>query len=175
MNAAATNGPAMTDRSDALEQAHSHVQRAAPRPQRRRRWARDDGSIVVMVPSLAVGMMALAGLVVDGGTALAAHGRAADVAQQAARAAADALDPTSVRQARPARLVANPAAARAAANRVLDVGAVSGTVTVSGDTITVLATVRKRTAILSAIGVNTVQGTATATATVLYGGTTEGR
>ncbi len=104
------------------------------------------------------------------------HARnAGDGGQQAARAAADALDPTSLRQTRPARLVANPAAARAAATRVLAVGAVSGTVTVSGDTITVLATVREHTAILSAIGVNTVQGTATATATVLYGGTTEGR
>ena len=45
----------------------------------------------------AVALFALAGLVLDGGAALAAHGRAADVAQQAARAGADALDETSLR------------------------------------------------------------------------------
>ena len=45
-------------------------------------------------------LFALAGLVLDGGAALTAHGRAADVAQQAARAGADALDGASLR-ARP--------------------------------------------------------------------------
>jgi len=68
----------------------------------------------------------------------------------------------------------NTAAATLAANRVLAVGGVQGTVTVSGDTVTVRASVQKHTAILSAVGVNTVQGTASAAATILYGGTTEG-
>jgi len=175
MSTATTNGPAMTSSADEGDQAHPHSQRTAPRSERRRRRAGDEGALVVMMPVIAVGLMAMAGLVLDGGTALAAHGRAADVAQQAARAGADALDPTSVRHARPTRLVADPAAARAAANRVLAADAVSGTVTVSGDTVTVRATVHKRTAIMSAIGVNTVQGTASATTAVLYGGTTEGR
>ena len=128
-----------------------------------------------MMPIVAVGLLAMTGLVVDGGAALSARGRAANVAQQAARAGADALDPNTVRRGRPDRLVLNPAAANAAANRVLVVGAVHGTVSVSGQSVTVRATVQKHTAILSAVGVTTVQGTASATATILYGGTTEGR
>ena len=128
-----------------------------------------------MMPIVVVGLLAMAGLVVDGGTALSARGRAADVAQQAARAGADALDPNAVRHGRPDRLVLNPAAAAAAANRVLVAGAVHGTVSVSGQSVTVRATVQKHTAVLSAVGVTTVQGTASATATILYGGTTEGR
>lgn len=169
MRTSTTNRP-MTSRC-ASKQALFCVQ------DRGTRWERagqDDGALVVMMPIVAVGLMAMAGLVVDGGTALSAHGRAADVAQQAARAGADALDPTAVRHARPTRLVVNPAAASAAANRVLAAGAVSGTVTVSGDTVTVRATVIKHTEILSAVGVNFVQGSASASAAVLYGGTTEG-
>ncbi len=142
-------------------------------PVRRRR--RDDGAITVMMPIVAVGLLAMTGLVVDGGAALSARGRAANVAQQAARTGADALDRNAVRRGRPDRLVLNPAAAKAAANRVLVVGAVHGTVSVSGQSVTVRATVQKHTAILSAVGVTTVQGTASATATILYGGTTEGR
>jgi len=150
--------------------AHSSAGRATPS----RDGRRDEGSITVMMPILAVALIAMTGLVVDGGTALSARGRAADVAQQAARAGADALDPNALRHTRPARLSVNTAAATLAANRVLAVGGVQGTVTVSGDTVTVRASVQKHTAILSAVGVNTVQGAASATATILYGGTTEG-
>jgi len=145
--------------------AHSSAGRVTPS----RDGRRDEGSITVMMPILAVALIAMTGLVVDGGTALSARGRAADVAQQAARAGANAL-----RHTRPARLSVNTAAATLAANRVLVVGGVQGTVTVSGDTVTVRASVQKHTAILSAVGVNTVQGAASAAATILYGGTTEG-
>ena len=65
----------------------------------RHRWAslgsdsqqRERGSMALVLAILTVGMLAMAGLVIDGGAALAARGRAADVAQQAARAGADAL------------------------------------------------------------------------------------
>jgi len=150
--------------------AHSGAGSATPS----RHGRRDEGSITVMMPILAVALIAMTGLVVDGGTALSARGRAADVAQQAARAGADALDPNALRHTRPARLSVNTAAATLAANRVLAVGGVQGTVIVSGDTVTVRASVQKHTAILSAVGVNTVQGAASAAATILYGGTTEG-
>ncbi len=129
------------------------------------------GAVAVVIPILTVGMLAMAGLVVDGGAALAARGRAADVAQQAARAGADALAPASLRRGDPAGLAVNPAAAVLAADQVLQVGAVGGQVSVSGDTVTVAAQVTRRTSILSAIGVDTVTGHASATATVLYGGT----
>jgi Flp pilus assembly protein TadG len=135
----------------------------------------DRGSIGLLLALLMVGLMAMAGLVVDGGAALAARGRAADVAQQAARAGADALLPASLRTSSPDRLQVDPAAARAAAEQVLDAGGVTGQVTIHGDTVTVHAHVTRRTAILSAVGINAVTGSATATATVLFGGTHEGR
>ena len=142
---------------------------------RAHRPGREEGAIAVVIPILAVGLMAVAGLVIDGGTALAARGRAADVAQQAARAGADALAPDSLRRSRPNRLAVGAQTARAAAQRVLAVGAVSGQVDVAGDTVTVHATVQRPTAILSAVGLKTVHGSASSTAVVLYGGTSEER
>ena len=140
------------------------------------RHAREDvqsGAVAVVIPILTVGLLAMAGLVIDGGAALAARGRAADVAQQAARAGADALAPGSLRRGDPAELAVNPAAAVLAANQVLQFGAVTGQVSVSGDTVTVTARITRRTSILSAVGVDTVSGHATATAAVLHGGTTD--
>lgn len=138
----------------------------------RRRATRDDaerGSVAIVMPILAVGMLSMAGLVVDGGAALGARGRAADVAQQAARAGADALAPNSLRSGSPSGLVVNPAAATAAANQVLAAGSVQGQVTVAGRIVTVTTQVSRPTAMLSAVGIDTVTGRATATATVLYG------
>ncbi len=131
------------------------------------------GSVAVVMPILAVGMLAMAGLVVDGGAALAARGRAADVAQQAARAGADALAPASLRTSDPNGLAVNPAAAVLAADQVLSAGSVGGQVSVTQDTVTVTAQLTRATSILSAIGIDHLTGHATATATVLYGGATD--
>ena len=145
-----------------------------------RRWRSDAccdgqrGSVAIVMPILAVGLLAMAGLVLDGGAALAARGRAADVAQQAARAGADALTPSSLRRSDPSRLVVDPAAAVAAADQVLAAGDVAGQVSVAGDTVTVTAQVSRRTAMLSAVGITTVTGRASATATVLFGGAATG-
>jgi len=119
-----------------------------------------------------VALFALAGLVLDGGAALAAHGRAADAAQQAARAGADALDVTSLRAPTPAGLAANPAAARAAAARVLAAADVTGDITVTGRAVTVTARAATPAAILTIVGIDRVGGTATATAVPLHGTTT---
>lgn len=132
------------------------------------------GAVAIVMPILAVAMLSMAGLVVDGGAALAARGRATDVAQQAARAGADALAPGSLRRGQPDDLTVDPAAAAAAADRVLTAGSVIGQVSVVGDTVTVTAQVSRPTAMLSAIGVNTVTGRGTATASVLYGDVIEG-
>jgi hypothetical protein len=48
---------------------------------------RDRGSVTAYLLIMSVALIVLAGLVLDGGAALAAHGKAADTAQQAARAA----------------------------------------------------------------------------------------
>ena len=57
-----------------------------------------------MLAITTVGMLALAGLVIDGGALLAARGQAADLAEQAARAAASAVTPASLRGPNPADL-----------------------------------------------------------------------
>lgn len=129
----------------------------------------------MVMPILAVAMLSMAGLVVDGGAALAARGQAADVAQQAARAGADALAPDSLRRSGPQGLVVDPVAAVAAADRVLAAGQVVGQVSVAGDTVSVTAQLSRPTAMLSAIGVDRVTGRGSATATVLYGDVVEGR
>lgn len=133
----------------------------------------DAGFVSLYVVVITVGLLAMAGLVIDGGNALAAREQATDVAQQAARAGADALSPDSLRGS-PAGLTASPAAAQAAANRVLETLGVTGSVTVDGDEVTVSVTVHQNTTILSAFGVGPIEGKATSTATALHGTTTGG-
>ena len=142
----------------------------------RGRWVRlresaEAGFVSLYVVVITVGLLAMAGLVIDGGNALAAREQATDVAQQAARAGADALSPESLR-ASPTGLTASPAAAQAAANRVLDTAGVTGTVNVDGPTVSVTVVVHKDTTILSAFGVGQIEGRATSAATALHGTTT---
>jgi len=141
-------------------------------PPDRGRGDPDRGSAAAYLVITVVALFALAGLVLDGGAALAAHGRAADAAQQAARAGADALDVTSLRAPTPAGLAANPAAARAAAARVLAAADVTGDITVTGRAVTVTARAATPAAILTIVGIDRVGGTATATAIPLHGTTT---
>jgi Flp pilus assembly protein TadG len=129
------------------------------------------GFVSLYVVVITVGVLAMAGLVIDGGNALAAREQATDAAQQAARAGADALSPESLRGS-PTGLTASPTAAQAAADRVLDTAGVTGTVTVDGANVTVTVVVRKETTILSAFGVGPIEGKATSTATALHGTTT---
>lgn len=142
----------------------------------RGRWAQlrgqaEAGFVSLYVVVITVGLLAMAGLVIDGGNALAARGQAADVAQQAARAGADALSPESLRGS-PTGLTASPVAAQAAADRVLETAGVSGAVSVDGADVSVTVVVRKDTTILSAFGVGPIEGKATSTATALHGTTT---
>jgi Flp pilus assembly protein TadG len=131
----------------------------------------EGGFVSLYVVVITVGLLAMAGLVLDGGNALAAREQATDVAQQAARAGADALTPSSLRGS-PTGLTASPAAAQAAANRVLDTAGVTGTVNVDGADVSVTVVVHKDTTILSAFGVGPIEGRATSTATALHGTTT---
>lgn len=132
----------------------------------------DEGSVSVYLAVWAVAMMAMAGLVIDGGAAIAARARAADLAEQAARAGADALSPASLRGLDPTDLRVDPAAARAAADRVLALGGATGEVTIAGLNVSVTAHVPRQATVLTAVGINDLTGTATATATVLHGTTT---
>jgi Flp pilus assembly protein TadG len=133
---------------------------------------RDRGSVGLYFAIITLAALVMAGLVIDGGAALATRERAADLATQAARAGADALTPVSLRGL-PAGLQADPVAAREAADRILTDGDATGQVSVSGDTVTVTATIQRRTVILSAVGLTDISQTASASATNIYGDTTQ--
>lgn len=132
----------------------------------------DEGSAAVYLVMFMIALVAVAGLVLDGGAALAARGRADTIAQQAARAGADALTDPTLRGGG-GGLALDPQAAGTAAQAVLTAAAVDGQITVTGLQITVTVQDTRPTTILSAIGVDTVGGTATATAYALRG-TTDG-
>ena len=62
-----------------------------------RQATRDRGSVSLWVVIFAFVTLALLILVVDGGQVIVAKSRAADIAEQAARAAADDIDPAALR------------------------------------------------------------------------------
>lgn len=137
----------------------------------RDRLSREDaerGSIALYFAITTLAALVMAGLVIDGGAALATRERAADLATQAARAGATALTPTSLRDA-PTQLQADPTAATQAADAVLTEGDATGTVSITGDTVTVTAHLPRRTVILSAVGLTNISQTATASATTVIG------
>src|SRR5215210_8722437 len=93
----------------------------------------DDGervSVTLFAMVLALGLLAMAGLVIDGGEKLVAQRRANHLAEQAARAGAQAVDIGAVRIGRPAL---DAAAAHAAAAGYLAAAGHRGSVTVGPD------------------------------------------
>lgn len=84
---------------------------------RRARASGDAGTMSVFVVGLVIVLMAMAGLVVDGGRAVNARAAAADDAEQAARAGANQLDQNELRAS--GRVVIDPAAAQQAATDFL--------------------------------------------------------
>jgi Flp pilus assembly protein TadG len=129
---------------------------------------KDRGSISLYFAIITLAALVMAGLVIDGGAALATRERAADLATQAARAGASALSPTSLRGL-PTGLQINPGAARSAAEAVLTDGGATGQVTITGATVTVTAHLSRHTVILSAVGLDDISQSATASATPIVG------
>jgi len=131
-------------------------------------WTSDDrGQVTVLVLPLLVALLAVAGLVIDGGNALAGRQQAANLAEQAARIGADQLDPDSLRSPGPARV--DTAAARAAAAGYLTGQGRTGRVDVEGGTVTVTITITRRTTLLGLVGVRRLTVTAHASARSIGG------
>src|SRR5664279_4932205 len=80
-------GPVTSGRTPARAAGTGHGQRFRP----------EEGSVALYMAIITVALLAMAGLVIDGGSAIAARSKAADLAQQAARAGANALAPDSLR------------------------------------------------------------------------------
>ena len=122
----------------------------------------DDGQVTAFVVVLMLGILTLAGLSLDGGLALAANVKATGHAEAAARAGAQAIDLALYRATGTVRLL--PADAVAYAHRYLAAAGAFGTVTVSGDTVTVTVTASQHTQLLGLVGISSlaVRGTGTA-------------
>jgi hypothetical protein len=125
-------------------------------------WRADEGRVSAFVVVLTFGILALAGLTLDGGLALAAKVEANGQAEAAARAGAQAIDLTVYRTSNRLQLV--PAQAVANAQSYLAAVGASGAVTVSGDTVTVTVTAAQNTQLLGMVGISslTVHGTGSA-------------
>jgi hypothetical protein len=125
-------------------------------------WRADEGRATAFVVVLTVAILALAGLTLDGGLALAAKVKANGEAEAAARAGAQAIDLSAYRNTGTLLLV--PAQAVTDAQSYLATVGASGTVTVSGDTVTVTITATQGTQLLGMVGISslTVHGTGSA-------------
>lgn len=122
----------------------------------------DRGQITAFVVCVFAALWLFAGIVVDGGLALAGKAQALDVAQEAARTGAQQLDIGRLRRGEEVRLVRDKAAAAARAY-VASTGD-SATATVQGEAVTVHVTHHQRTQILQLIGLRTLTMHATSTA-----------
>ncbi|HEY8982810.1 MAG TPA: pilus assembly protein TadG-related protein [Streptomyces sp.] len=132
-------------------------------PTRLRRLAGDDhGQVTAFIVILTAAIVMFAGLLVDGGLVLAAKVRAIGEAQEAARAGAQALDLTAYRATGTVRLI--PAEAHALARNYLAATDDTGTVAVTGDTVTVTVTARQEPQLLGLLGLGTLTVTATGSA-----------
>jgi len=123
----------------------------------------DRGAATVWAILLVAVVGLLSGAVLDGGNAMATKVAALDVAQQAARAGANALDLQTLRQTGQVHL--DPPAADAAARAFLaeaGISAADATVTTTPTEVTVTVTRTEPTLLLQAAGVATLTVTATA-------------
>lgn len=118
-------------------------------------WRAEHGRVAAFVLSVLVGLLALAGLSLDGGLALASKVRAGGHAESAARAGAQALDLSVYRATGEVRL--DPALAHNLTQRYLASVGATGTVRVAGDTVTVRVTRTYRTQLLSLIGIDDIR------------------
>ena len=129
----------------------------------------EDGAITVILLLLAGALFACAGLVWDGGRAITARQHAADLAEQAARAGADDLDLTALRN-QGADVVDAPQAITDACHFV-HVAAPDAqcSATATPTTVTVRVTTRTPTVLLGLVGLSTLTTHGSATAGAVRG------
>jgi putative Flp pilus-assembly TadE/G-like protein len=135
----------------------------------------ENGSITLMLAVLFVAMIAMAGIVIDGGAKLTAAENATAIAQEAARAGAGMVNPQAAYTG--GNFVVSRTAAVQAANEYLArTGYQAGsTVVATGNTIRVVVHVTRPTRILSIIHIDSFSVTGTGTATLAAGVTGPGR
>ncbi|HEX9888547.1 MAG TPA: pilus assembly protein TadG-related protein [Nitriliruptorales bacterium] len=127
----------------------------------------EGGTITVLVVGLTLALLMVAGLVYDGGRVLAARRQAHDLADNAARAAAQAVDVDTLRAGGPPALDA--AAAMTAAEGYLALTGHRGDITVTGDRVTVTVIVITPMALLQLVGLSERTVTASGQARIARG------
>lgn len=118
--------------------------------------ASDRGSVTIFVAIASVGLLVLAGLVVDGGAKVRAAQRADRVAAEAARVGGQAIDISGVLAGR--TIAVDRRAALAAANAYLQAAGIEGSARLvdGGAGMTVATSTSARTVFLGLVGVHTI-------------------
>lgn len=122
----------------------------------------EEGMVTAFVVIMVVALLLVAGLVVDGGSMLAAKRQAINEAEAAARAGAQALDESAYRNSAVVKI--DPELARQAAQRYIAATGDTGTVEVQDDTVTVKMRRTQSNSILGLIGMQKVELTGTGSA-----------
>ena len=122
----------------------------------------EEGMVTAFVVVFMLALLVMAGLVLDGGLALAAKVQAIDDAQAAARAGAQAIDVPLYRST--GEITLDPAQASSDAEGFLARAGRTGTVSVTGDQVTVTVTITQPTQILSVVGVHSFTETGSGSA-----------
>ena len=132
-----------------------------PRRLVRSRW-RERGSATVWMVFGTVIVLAVAGLVYDGGGLIAAKRQTINNAEEAARAGAQAIDTNTLMATGTVQL--DPTAAVGRAEAFLAANGLTGTATATTSSVTVIVTQHQTLAFLHSLGVSdrTITGTATA-------------
>jgi hypothetical protein len=133
------------------------------------RYQRERGSLSLMLVILFVALVALAGIVVDGGAKLTADENAVALAQEAARAAATTVD-ESAAYSSGSFVVSRQQALAAARRYLIGAGYYRYSVAPEGSrAIRVSVTITEPTRFLALIGVDSFTCTGTATASLMTG------
>jgi hypothetical protein len=145
----------------------------------RRGWLGDRGTLSLFVVMFTPVVILLAGLLVDGGIAINARQRAADVAQQAARAGANDLNVAALRSGT-VELAGNACSvATSFVGEYAGIGAVPNSCGISGalghQVITVYDTVTVHSVFLGLIGIHTFPEQASGSASAVCGITQGGQ
>lgn len=127
----------------------------------------DRGSVTAFVACFTLALIAVAGLVIDGGLVLAARQRAFNDADAAARAGAQAVDETSVRSG--GTVVIDRARAERLVRDHLSAAGATGSAQVDGDTVTVVVDRAQDLSILGFAGLGPVTIHASGTAHAVRG------
>lgn len=130
------------------------------------------GAVTAFVACFAVALIAVFGLVVDGGLILASRRQAYNAGDAAARVGAQAVDESALRAGRP--LVLDAAEARQRATEYLTALGLDGVVDVVGDRISVTVTTERSLSVLGFTGLGPVSVKATGSAHAVQGVRTEG-